>query len=241
MSYNPNSTGSAITLTGTTSGSVTISSAAVITTYNLIWPAAQGSASTVLTNDGAGNLTWGPGGSSGVSSINTESGAITITGTGGTTVTNIGTAFTINSATTGTTTVPNGGTGVTSFADLNQVIISGTTTTGPLQQVPGGTAGFVLTSNGTTAAPTWQATAPSNPYYVNTFTLSSTDITNQYVTLSSIPDTPADTVLTVIGGPMQSYGTDYTVSGSILGFTNGLAAGGGSALVSGDMLVVQYN
>jgi hypothetical protein len=238
MSYNPNSTGSAITLTGTTSGSVTISSAAVITTYNLIWPAAQGSASTVLTNDGAGNLTWGPGGSSGVSSINTESGAITITGTGGTTVTNIGTAFTINSATTGTTTVPNGGTGETSFTALNQLIIAnGSSPTGALQQVPGGAAGLVLTSNGTSAAPTWQAAIGGNPYYVNRFTLTGTDITNGFVTLSTPPDTPSDIVLTVIGGPMQSYTSDYTVSRAVLTWTGNLA----TLIASGDMLVVQYN
>jgi hypothetical protein len=90
----------------------------------------------------------------------------------------------------------------------------------------------------------WQAIGGgggSNQYYVNTFTLSPTDITNQFVTLSSAPDTPADTILTVIGGPMQSYGIDFTVSGSTLTFMGGIASGGSSALVSGDMLVIQYN
>jgi hypothetical protein len=240
MSYNPNSTSSKVEISGITSGNISMFATAVTSSYSIVWPSAQGSASTVLTNDGAGNLSWTVGGGSGVSSINTQSGAITITGTGGTTVTNIGNAFTVNSS-TGTVTVAEGGTGVTAFADLNQVILSGTTTTGALQQVPGGTAGFVLTSNGTAVAPTWQATAPANPYYVNKFTLTSTDITNQYVTLSSIPDTPADTILTVIDGPMQSYGSDYTVSGSILSFSGDLATGGNAALVSGDMLVVQFD
>jgi hypothetical protein len=89
----------------------------------------------------------------------------------------------------------------------------------------------------------WEGVAggSSNPYYVNNFTLTPTDISNQFVTLSSPPDTPAETVLTVIGGPQQSYGTDYTVSGTTLTFLNGLANGGVSALVSGDKLVIQYN
>jgi hypothetical protein len=81
----------------------------------------------------------------------------------------------------------------------------------------------------------------SSSYNVNTFVLGSGNISDGFVTLSSIPDVPADTILTVIGGAMQLYGTDYTVSGSQLTFMNGLASGGISALVSGDVLVIQYN
>jgi hypothetical protein len=81
----------------------------------------------------------------------------------------------------------------------------------------------------------------SNPYYVETFVLSGTDISNQYVTLSSTPDTASDTILTVIGGPMQSYGTDFDVSGAQLNFSGELATNGQAALVSGDILVVQYD
>jgi len=78
-------------------------------------------------------------------------------------------------------------------------------------------------------------------YNVNEFTLSGTDITNQFVTLSSAPDVVTSTVLTVVGGPMQSYGSDFTVSGSQLNFAGDIATGGNAALVSGDKLVVQYN
>lgn len=137
MSYSPK-----VSLKGSVSGlKVSISASASTTAYSLIWPSTQGAASTVLTNDGAGNLSW-----------------------------------------------------VTSAA--------------------------------------------SSPYFVNTFTLSSTDITNKFVTLSGAPDTPADTILTVIGGPMQSYGADFTVSGSQLGWS-GLFLDG--VLSSGDKLVVQFN
>jgi hypothetical protein len=238
MSYNPNSTSNRLAISGSTSGTLSMFASAVTSSYSITWPSAQSSSSGyVLTNDGAGNLSWAPGaGGSSVSSINSQTGAITITGSGGTTVTNVGTAFTITSS-TGTVNVPTGGTGVTSFSALNQIVISGSTTTGALQQVPGGTAGYVLTSTGTASAPTWQAVASSSPYYVNTYTLSGTDITNGYVTLSSTPDTLSNTVLTVIGGPMQSYGSDYTVSGTQLTWIGNLA----TTIASGDKLVVQYD
>ena len=75
-------------------------------------------------------------------------------------------------------------------------------------------------------------------YNVNIFTLSGTDITNKFVTLSSAPDVAAKTILTVIGGPMQSYGLDYTVSSTNLSWS-GLFLDG--VLASGDILVVQYD
>lgn len=83
--------------------------------------------------------------------------------------------------------------------------------------------------------------ASSATYTVNTFILGSGNITDGFITLSSAPTMPADTVLTVIGGTMQLYGTDFTVSGSQLTFIGSLATSGISALVSGDILVVQYS
>ena len=59
----------------------------------------------------------------------------------------------------GTAVVAGGGTGDTSFTAYS-VICGGTTTTGALQNVSGvGTSGQVLTSNGASALPTWQASA----------------------------------------------------------------------------------
>ena len=75
-------------------------------------------------------------------------------------------------------------------------------------------------------------------FKVDEFTLSGTDITNKYVTLSAAPTTPADTLLTVIGGPMQEYGVDFTVSGSQVDWS-GLFLDG--VLVAGDKLIIQYN
>lgn len=57
----------------------------------------------------------------------------------------------------GTAVVAGGGTGDTSFTAYS-VITGGTTSTGALQNVSGvGTSGQVLTSNGASALPTWQA------------------------------------------------------------------------------------
>ena len=74
----------------------------------------------------------------------------------------LGAASATSLALTNALTVPNGGTGNQSFT-ANQVVLGGTTTTGALQQVAGGTSGYVLTSTGTTSAPTWQAFTPSFP------------------------------------------------------------------------------
>ena len=54
--------------------------------------------------------------------------------------------------------IANGGTGDTSFT-ANQIVIGGTTSTGPLQQISAGTSGQILTSNGS-GAPTWSTSAP---------------------------------------------------------------------------------
>src|ERR1019366_3255191 len=50
---------SAIQLDGSTSGNVTLHSAAVTSSYSLSFPSAQGASNTLLQNDGSGNLSWG--------------------------------------------------------------------------------------------------------------------------------------------------------------------------------------
>lgn len=83
------------------------------------------------------------------------------------------------------------------------------------------------------------------------FTLSSTDITNQYVDLSHAiygASASANSAgVYVVGGVMQQKTVDYTVSltggsGGVtrISFAGDLATGGNAALVSGDILVVKY-
>lgn len=82
---------------------------------------------------------------------------------------------------------------------------------------------------------------------VDNLTLSSGDITNQYKDLTYAITGTGSVWLSVIGGPIQTNGTDYTVSatggsGGVgrITFAGALATAGASALVSGDILVVGY-
>jgi hypothetical protein len=51
--------GDEVRFKGSTSGYVGFRSPAAPTSYSLVWPSAQGGATTCLVNDGAGNLSWG--------------------------------------------------------------------------------------------------------------------------------------------------------------------------------------
>jgi hypothetical protein len=69
-------------------------------------------------------------------------------------------------------------------------------------------------------------------------TLSGGDITAKQITLLDTPTNANKTRLTVIDGPMQEYGVDFSVSGAILSW-NGLGLDG--VLEVGDRLVITYN
>ncbi len=75
------------------------------------------------------------------------------------------------------------------------------------------------------------------------FTLSGTDITNQYVDLSFL--SIADSVSFLWKGSIQIEGTDYTLSTSggvtRVTFAGDLATGGNAALVASDIIVIQYS
>lgn len=78
------------------------------------------------------------------------------------------------------------------------------------------------------------------------FTLTPTDITNQYVDLPDVAGT-GSVVFTAVGGGDQVETDDYTINytGGVLSktritFAGGLANGGVSALVTGDKLVIGY-
>lgn len=114
---------------------------------------------------------------------------------------------------------------VSSSADQVQ---SSITTATELSYVHGATSNIQAQIN---------ALVGSGAYHVNEYVLAPTDITNKFVTLSSAPVNPTLTVLSVIGGPVQSYTADFTVSGSTLSWS-GLFLDG--VLVSGDQLIVQY-
>jgi hypothetical protein len=82
------------------------------------------------------------------------------------------------------------------------------------------------------------ANAGSGTQKVQTFTLNGTDITNKFITLSSSPLTPSETILLVEDAGNMFYGGDFTVSGNQLSW-NGLSLDG--ILSSNDNLTVSYN
>ena len=84
------------------------------------------------------------------------------------------------------------------------------------------------------------STDPYKPEFL--ITLNSTDIRNQYIVLTEAPTIKAKTRLCVGGGIPQLYGIDFTVttddSNKRLSWSGlGLA----SLLVSGDVLIIEYN
>lgn len=79
--------------------------------------------------------------------------------------------------------------------------------------------------------------SPTGTENVPYFTLSSTDISNGYITLAATPAVPAKTMLDVIGGTSQEYGVDFQVVGAQLQWT-GMGLDG--VLIAGDKLRVHF-
>jgi hypothetical protein len=81
----------------------------------------------------------------------------------------------------------------------------------------------------------------------DTFTLTATDITNQYVDLTQVAENAASLAVIPKGGPEQVLTTDYTVnltggagSKTRVTFAGDLATAGAAALVAGDVLYISY-
>lgn len=91
---------------------------------------------------------------------------------------------------------------------------------------------YYLTTGSVTPPP-----APTGTVFVEYFTLSSTDATNKYVTVSNTPASPARVMLDVIGGTAQEFNVDFTVVSNQIRW-NGYALDG--ILTTGDKLRVWY-
>ena len=100
--------------------------------------------------------------------------------------------------------VPYGGTGGTSFTAYSP-IVGGTTTTGAFQSAGSlGVAGYILTSNGNAAVPTFQAPAGGT----GTVTSASVVSANGFAgTVATATTTPAITLTTSITGVLKGNGT----------------------------------
>ena len=80
-------------------------------------------------------------------------------------------------------------------------------------------------------------TAASVGFQVEQITVTSGNILSSSFTLGSTPTLPAQTMLFPLGGPIQSYGVDYQITGNVLSwFGLGLA----TKIEVGDRFVVHY-
>ncbi len=126
------------------------------------------------------------------------------------------------------------------WTNINLNPIIGTLTTYTAQIASLTTAGYVTTdSSGHLSSVPIPAGGGST---VNTFTLSGTDISNKGVVLSSVPTTPADTILLVGGAPAQIYGVDFIINSSITAnkTLSWASLGLDGILASGDQLIVSF-
>jgi len=69
-------------------------------------------------------------------------------------------------------------------------------------------------------------------------TLSTTDISNKYITLEIEPSEPEETKFDVVGGITQNYGDDFIVDGSLVKW-EGLFLDG--VLEEGDTVIITYS
>lgn len=156
-----------------------------------------------------------------------------------------------------TIAIANGGTGQTT-ANAAFNALSPMTTAGDIiyenatpvaARLPIGSTGQVLTVSG--GLPVWANTASTLTVTEEHPTLSGTDITNQYFDLAHPVQGASASVnsvsLSVVGGPEQLKGVDYTVSltggsGGVtrITFAGDLATGGPAALIAGDILMIKY-
>ena len=207
---------------GSTSGAVTVKSAAAAGTWTMTLPTTAGTNGYVLSTDGSGVTSWvaTTGGGGTVTSVNVSGGTTGLTTSGGP-VTGSGTI-----TLAGTLAIANGGTGqTTASAGFNA--LSPITTTGDLIIGNGansatrlgiGTNGYVLTSNGTTAS--WAASTGG----VTSFQTSLSGLTPSTSTTGAI--TLAGTLGATSGGTGQSaYATGDILYASAVNTLSKLTAG----------------
>lgn len=244
-------------LNGSTSGKFTQAAANITTSYSIKWPASQGAANTIISNsDGSGNLSW-------ISTLLDAGGALSIDYFArnlwaGALSIGFGTRQLFSSA--GTLSLDWSTSGILSTGTGTELRLAGGTSgyvgvSAPAAPVSyslvmpaaQGASSTVLTNDGAGNL-SWVTAAVSLLSNKELFTLSGTNITNQYIDLTQVAQTNSIDFL-VKGGGVQIEGTsyDYTVSytgggggNTRITFKNDLATGGVSALIAGDIVVVKY-
>ena len=209
-------------LSGGTSGTVTIKTAAAAGTWSMTLPTTAGTNGYVLSTDGAGVTSWiaASGGGGTVTSVNVSGGTTGLTTSGGP-VTGSGT---ITMA--GTLASANGGTGFTTYAAGDLIYASATNT---LSKLTAGTNGYVLTL--ASGVPTWAASTGG----VTSFSAGSTGLTPSTATTGAI--TLAGTLAVANGGTgvttssgansvvLRDANSNITANYLYTGYSNTAAAG----------------
>ena len=165
--------------------------------------------------------------------------------------------ITANPITIGTTSLSftKTSTGAVTYTGGDMVTVSGavitvdTSASGGLSSTnPGNAAGQLQVNINSNSLKISANTIEGIKPVIDTFTLIAGDITNQYVDLSQVAITAASIKLTVVGGPEQRQGTDYTVNltggtggKTRLTFSGDLATAGAAQLVATDILIAEYS
>ena len=164
---------------------------------------------TVFASTVSGAAIMGHGTTNDVSLMN-RAGTVVLGVGPNTTAVNIPGTLTISTA----LTVPNGGTGVATQQAYG-VLVGGTTATGVMQSITPGTSGYVLTSAGTGALPTWSAgRATETAAQTSNYTLALTDdglVVLMNVTGSSTLTVPPNSAVAFASGTVI---TVYNMSAS---------------------------
>lgn len=153
----------------------------------------------------------------------------------------------------GNVTIYSGNGGGTSGNSGNIILTPSTVTSGTrgkiqFQDGSEGTSGQVWTSTTTTGSGAWAAPTAVPVNNKELFTLSGGDITNQFIDLAHVAKTNSiNFVVQGAGSQIEGVSFDYSVNytggaggNTRITFLNGLATGGLSALVAGDVVVAQY-
>ena len=136
--------------------------------------------------------------------------------------------------------ISTGGIFKTSSAMTNGQLLIGSTGADPVAAAI--TAGSGITVTNAAGSITIAATGSGSTWNKENLTLNGTDITNQYKDLAFA--VTSNSLMLSVNGVIQYEGTDYSLSipGSVtrVTFLGDLATAGAAALVSGDILHVQY-
>ena len=129
-------------------------------------------------------------------------------------------------------TVPQGGTGLATLTVHNVLLGEGSSNVG--FAAPGSTSGYVLTSNGASADPSFQANAAAINFADDEAPSGTINGSNDTFTLAQTPSPAGSLELFKNGQLMQAGGADYTLT------TNSIVFVSGAIPATGDVLFAFY-